>query len=98
MSNKIVDLKEIIQELLLDYFILSEIKIEQNFPTRQFYIKGYKIRARRGRDKHDGGLIELVKDGFIPKNRKEYGTKQGDSIRSEFTISYKQEINMLRYL
>ena len=57
-----------------------------------------KVTARRERDKHDGGLIEFVKNGFISKNLNEYGTKQSDSICSVFTIRYKQEINMLRYL
>ena len=63
--NKIVHLREIILELSLDYLVLSEIKIEQSFPTVQFYIKGYETRARRDRGKHRGGLIKFVKNGFI---------------------------------
>ena len=31
--NKIVDLKEIILKLSLDYLVLSETKINQSFPT-----------------------------------------------------------------
>ena len=60
--NKIVDLKEIILKLSLDYLVLSETKINQSFPTAQFYIKGYEVRARRDRDKHGGGLIEFGKN------------------------------------
>ena len=33
LRNKIVDLKEIILELSLDYLVLSETKINQSFPT-----------------------------------------------------------------
>ena len=51
--------------------LLSETKIDQGFPTAQFYIKGYEVKARRDRDKHRGGLIEFVKNGFISKNLKE---------------------------
>ena len=40
LRNKIVDLREIILELSLYYLVLSETKIDQSFPTAQFYIKG----------------------------------------------------------
>ena len=46
LRNKIVDLREIILELSLHYLVLSETKIDQSFPTSQFYIKGYELRAR----------------------------------------------------
>ena len=83
LRNKIVDLREIILELSLDYLVLSETKIDQSFPTAQFYIKGYEVRARRDRDKHGGGLIEFVKNDFTSKRLKEYETKQSESIYSE---------------
>ena len=55
--------------------IISETKIDQSFPTAQFYMKAYELRARRNRDKHGGGLIEFVKNGIISKRLKEYETK-----------------------
>ena len=90
MRNKIVGLKEIILELSLGYLVLSEKKINQSFPTAQFYIKGYEVRARRDRDKHGSGLIEFVKNGFISKRLKEYETKQSESICSELTIANRK--------
>ena len=39
LRSKIVDLREIILELSLDSLVLSETKIDQSFPTAQFYIK-----------------------------------------------------------
>ena len=39
LRSKIVDLREIILELSLDYFVLSKTKIDQSFPKAQFYIK-----------------------------------------------------------
>ena len=79
-------------ELSLDYLVLSKTKIEQNFPTAQFYIKGYEVEARRDRDKYGNGLIEFVKNGFISKRPKEYETKQSESIYSEFTIANRKWI------
>ena len=79
LRKKIVDLREIILELSLASLVLSETKIDQSFATAQFYIKEYEVRARRDRDKHGGGLIEFVKNGFISKRFKEYETKQSES-------------------
>ena len=88
LRNNIVDLREIILELSLDYLVLSETKIDQSFPTAQFYIKRYEVRAGRDRDKHGSGLIEFVKNGFfISKRLKESEAKQGESICSELTIA-----------
>ena len=92
LRNKIVNLREMIFELLLDYLVLSETKIDQSFPTAQFHIKGYEVRARRDRDKHEGGLMEFVKNGFFSKRLKEYETKQSKSICSAFTIANKKWI------
>lgn len=46
---KIVDLRDTILDIVLDYLALSETKIDQSFFNVQFNIKGYKIRARRER-------------------------------------------------
>ena len=77
LRNKVIDLREIILELSLDYFVLSETKIDQSFPTGQFYIKGYEVRDR---DKYGGSLIDFVENAFISKRLKEYETKQYQSL------------------
>ena len=92
LRNKIVDLREIILGLSLDYLVLSETKIDESFPTAQFYIKGYEVRAKRDRDKHGGSLIKFVKNGFISKRLKEYETKQSESICSELNIANRKWI------
>ena len=97
LRNKIVDLREIILELSLDYLVLCETKIDESFPTAQFYIKGYEVRIRRDRDKHGGGLIEFLKNGFISKRLKEYETKQSESICSELTIANRKWIRLNIY-
>ena len=38
----------------LDYFVVSETKLDSSFPSAQFSINGYKVRARRDRDKNGG--------------------------------------------
>ena len=50
LRNKIIDLKEIIQYLNLDDFVLSETKIDSRFPSAQFAIDNYEIKARRDRN------------------------------------------------
>ena len=75
IRNKISDIREVFGKLQLDYFVLSEAKIDEGFPAAQFNIHDYKIRNRRDRDKQRGELIEFVRKGFITKRMKEYETK-----------------------
>ena len=54
VKNKINDLRILIQNIPLDYFVLSETKLDKSFPTAQFDIPGYEIRARKDRNKYGG--------------------------------------------
>ena len=48
LRNKIADLRVTRKSFLsLDYLILSETKIDEPFPTAQFIVEGYEIRAKR---------------------------------------------------
>ena len=67
LRKKIVDAREVLVKLQLDYFVLSETKLDYSFPPAQFYIKNFEIRNRRDRDKNGGGLIEFIRKGFIAK-------------------------------
>ena len=69
LRNKIVDARELFGKLQLDYFVLSETKLDDSFPSAQFYIENFEIRNRRDRDKNGGGLIEFVRKGFITKKK-----------------------------
>ena len=89
IRNKISD-REVFGKLQLDYFVFSETKIDESFPSAQFNIHDYEIRNRRDRDKHGGGFIEFVRKGFITKRMKEYETKLSEIICTEFTVSKKK--------
>ena len=54
VKNKINDLRILIRDIPLDYFVLSETKLDKSFPTAQFDIPGYEIRARKDRNKYGG--------------------------------------------
>ena len=57
LRNKIHDLRLIIHDVLLDYFVISKTKLDNSVPSAQLAISNYGIRARRDREKHGGGLI-----------------------------------------
>ena len=61
LRNKIIDVREMIGRLQLDYFVISETKLDSSFPSAQFHIGDYEIRNCRDRDKSGGGLTEFVK-------------------------------------
>ena len=81
--NKVIDLREILKDLPLDYLVASEIKLDKSFPNSQFKLNGYK---------HSGGLIEFVRPGFICKRLKKYEPNYSECICSEIKISKKKWI------
>ena len=75
LRNKIVDAREVFGKLQLDYFVLSETKLDDSIPSAQFYTQNFEMRNRRDRDKNGGGLIELVREGFITKKNQRIWNK-----------------------
>ena len=74
LRNKIIDVREAIGKLSLDYFVISETRLDESFLPAQFNISNYETRNRRDRDKNGGGLIEFVRKVFITKRLKDYET------------------------
>ena len=97
LRNKIIDLREIISYLQLDHFVLSETKINDGFPSVQFDMSGYEIRAREGRDGMRGGIIEYVRRKVICKRQKDFEATISESICSESVISKKKWFCMCIY-
>ena len=71
LRNKIIDIRELIGRLQLDYFVISETMLDPSFPSAQFHIGDYEIRDRRDGSKSEGGLIEFVKKGIITQRLKD---------------------------
>ena len=46
LRKKIVDAREVFEKHQLDYFVLSETKLNDSFPSAQFYIENFEIRNR----------------------------------------------------
>ena len=59
------DLRLITHDAPIDYFVISETKLDNSFPNAQLTINNYEIRERRDRDKHGRGLIEFVRKDLI---------------------------------
>ena len=67
LRNKVTDLGIIFKDLSWDYFVLSETKLDESFPTALFALEENENRRRKDGDKYRGGLIEFVKNDFICK-------------------------------
>ena len=72
LRNKIHDLRLIIHDVPIDYFVISETKLDNSFTNAQLTINNYEKKARRDRDKHGGGLIEFVWKSLICKRLRKY--------------------------
>ena len=98
IRSKITGLRVIMKTLSLDdYLILSETKIEESFPTSQFNVEGYEIRARRDQDKYVGGLIEFVRRGLICKKLRDYEPKHSECLCYELTFTNNKWICFIIY-
>ena len=87
LRNKIADLQIFIQNIPLDYLVLSKTKLDESFPNAQFNLDSYEIRARRDRDKNGGGLIVFVWKGTICKRISDFELSLLECICSKLTIS-----------
>ena len=97
LRNKIIDVRELIGRLQLDYFVISETKLDSSFPSAQFHVVDYEIRNRRDRNKSGGRLIEFVKKGIITKRLKDLETNLSETICTQITISKKRWFCMSVY-
>ena len=78
-------------KLQLDYFVLSETKHNNSFPSVQFYMETFETRNRRDRDNNSGGLR------FITKKTKECEIKVSETIAFEFSILKKKRFCLSVY-
>ena len=67
LRNKIDDLREImhVNTISSDYFLIRETKLDGSFPNAQLTMSNYEIRAKKDREKYEGGLIEFVRKSLI---------------------------------
>ena len=66
IPNKIEQLKTIVQKNL-DILVINETKLDDNFPTAQLLIDGYRKPYRKDRTKHGGGILVYVKEDIPSK-------------------------------
>ena len=85
------------RHIRLDYFVLSETKLDESFPSNQFNIENYEIRRRKDRDNYGVGLIEYIRKGVLSKNLSEFEMNGTEMICSEITISKKKWFIMSIY-
>ena len=63
ISNKFEPLVSMIKDSV-DFLVVTESKLDDTFPHGQFQIDGFSKPIRLDRDRHGGGVIIFVRDGF----------------------------------
>ena len=73
IRNKIEDLKEIVQKNI-DILTISETKLDESFPKKQFYMDGYAppIRLDRSSEGGGGGILVYIRDDIPAKPLKNH--------------------------
>ena len=66
LRYKIIDFRELLDCVHIDFISISETKLDDLFSSAQFHTDSYFL-FRRDRNKHGGGLAAFVKNGRLPK-------------------------------
>ena len=91
LGSKFGNLREFCFKTELYILCIDETKIDPSYPDSQFHIDGYKFPPfRKDRNKHGGGKIVYVRNGFIAKRIKHFEEGFGETISLEFTPSKKK--------
>ena len=59
LRYKITDLRILVPQFLPHYLVISETKLNKEFPNAQILISDYEIKSGRDRNKHGGGYWNL---------------------------------------
>ena len=51
----------------IDVLVVTETKLDDSFPTGQFFIKGFSAPFRLDRNKHGGGILIYVREDIPSK-------------------------------
>ena len=89
IRNKIEELKSLITGNI-DVLVVIETKLDDSFPTAQFYIDGYSAPYRLDRNRHGGGILIYVREDISSKQLVKHNFK--DDIEGIFL-----ELNLNKY-
>ena len=68
LRYKFDEIKEVLNDNIVDLLIISETKLDKSFIDNLFSVDWYKVQ-RRDRNQYDGGLLTFIRSDF-PSNRK----------------------------
>ena len=77
--------------------MISETKLNEEFPNAQFSIFDYEIKSRRDRNKHRGWLLEFIRKTLICKTVAIPSNITSEIISSELTIKNEKWIVLRVY-
>ena len=68
LRNKFNSFKHVLTNGYVDFFTISESKLDESFPVSQFYVKGFYVH-RQDSTAQSGGLVTWVRND-LPNNRR----------------------------
>ena len=94
LRNNLHDLR-LITHVPIDYFVISETKLDNSFPNAQLTINNYEISAKRDRDKQWGGFIYKERS-HMQKTQKMWVVKHRSNLLRSNHL--KQKLGHLYYI
>ena len=79
---------------ILDIFIITETKLDNTFPTTQFYMEGFSMPYRLDRNRNGGGIMIYVGEDISTKILTKHNWP--DDIQGIFLeINFRKPISLL---
>ena len=93
LQNKIVDLRSIAQDIDFTFLAVAETKLNDSYPSAQFFIDGYYNPHEFRRDRpynNGGGLLLYIKRGIPCKRLRKFEHEDIEAIIVEMHIGSKK--------
>ena len=88
---KVIDLRELLDCIDIDFISISEIKSDDSFHSAQFHADSYFL-FQWDRNRHGGGLAAFVKSGLLPKHINELKSHKIKIVAVEININKRKWI------
>ena len=86
LRNKFSEVKESLNNRLLDCLILCETKLDASFPDARFNVTEYRM-YRKDRNAHGGGVMVFIRSDIPSRNVKDIEHANIESLAIEYTVN-----------
>jgi hypothetical protein len=86
LRYKFDEIKEVLNDNIVDLLIISETKLDKSFNDNLFSVDGYKVQ-HRDRNQYDGVLLTFIRSDFPSSRKKSLESEAIETLCHEVYLS-----------